>query len=350
MFEETSLSCGHCSFELSPKRSFPKCSQCRESYHFKCIKGIHQSTWRGLTKLQKDLWRCEKCAGNDYQYLSNICNRDSSRSSKESSRSPSSSRSVTLKRQLEFSSPDDNHTGNNPKRAANTIVAMASASEIRSIMSEELEKFKMNMVEEIRKEFVPQMQQLKNENAELKQQVTRLEEKVAAVQNHCNNQEQYSKRNEVILSGIPTQKDENTPALISNICQKVQMTLQPWEVLAAHRLPKRKNGDIPIIVKFHRRDFKEALIKKIKQADLKASMFGGKETVKIYANEHLTRDNQKLFQKSRELLYYGYRYVWTRNGNTFVREKEQSPIHKIENEDQINELMKNRTRTISEKR
>lgn len=100
---------------------------------------------------------------------------------------------------------------------------MANIEDIQKLLCDELEKFRLQVIGEIKKELIPQIQLLKDENNLLKQKVSSLEEKVKIVEENSNNQEQYSKQNEVILSGIPPQKDEDIFAVVKCVFEKNEM-------------------------------------------------------------------------------------------------------------------------------
>ena len=107
--------------------------------------------------------------------------------------------------------------------------------------------------------------------------------------------EQYSRRENVKISGIPVREDENTNQLVVELASKVGVDLKEDDISVSHRLPQRNpNRPKPILVKFVRRDKKTALMKAKKtlrtRSDLKH----------IYIDEDLTRMRSTILRELRK--------------------------------------------------
>ena len=76
--------------------------------------------------------------------------------------------------------------------------------------------------------------------------------------------QQYSRRNCLIVSGVPERRNEKTDDLIKNVATKVGVEVQDQDIDRSHRLGAPKPGrPRPIIVKFTRYNKRSELIKSI---------------------------------------------------------------------------------------
>ena len=99
-------------------------------------------------------------------------------------------------------------------------------------------------------QFQNQLEKLKNEAAELKNCNKQLEDKL-------EEQEQYSRRNCLLIHGIPASAGENTDEVaLSTIQTHMGISLSVQDVDRSHRL-RSKNG--PIIIKFTRHNTKNLI-------------------------------------------------------------------------------------------
>ena len=69
---------------------------------------------------------------------------------------------------------------------------------------------------------------------ELKEENERLKCKLAAVEKQSDEAEQYSKQNNIILSGVPRTPNEDLAAIVHQIAAETGTKLEPWKLLAAH--------------------------------------------------------------------------------------------------------------------
>lgn len=320
-------SCGLCKIPLSPKRSFPSCQQCSEKFHFKCLpKGPAIRTWSTWDLSKKNNWVCEFCSESSSEIIDTPTTGGKR---KRNSLSPKSDLSNSSKRL--FQEPNMG-TGN------------ITLKEIEELMVTQLARLKTDIVVEIQgkiqETFQSEIAEVRNENSALKSRITTLEKRIEKLEEEQDKSEQYSKAYNLIISGIPVQTNEDVKCIVKKIADKCSVEIEKWDVIAAHRLHSRKNGDTPIIVKFRSKETKEVLISAAKKKNLTAEMFGGKNDVKLYLNEHLSTMKAELFKKVRELRNekYGYRFVWVRNGQIMVRKNEGDRLEFVKNERDLNNI------------
>ena len=98
---------------------------------------------------------------------------------------------------------------------------------------------------------------------------SRLEERIINLEKNQAKGEQYSRRNNVELSGIPNSIcDEDLENTVINICKESGIDVDARDIEGCHRLPLSRNSrghDKRVIVKFVNRKYAEALLKDKKQ-------------------------------------------------------------------------------------
>lgn len=175
---------------------------------------------------------------------------------------------------------------------------------------------KVTNLEEQYENITEEVKTLKNENTRLRQNLEVLE--------------QYSRNNNMIISGIPEQKGENLYGLFSTLAAKLKIEYDKSDIDTAHRLPSSSPAPPPIIVKFVSRDVKNAWIRASKKEKLHGSALSMTPALPIFCSDHLTPNTKQLFSGAQYLRGKGaVKYVWIRNGNVFMRKIETSPSIKI---------------------
>lgn len=120
--------------------------------------------------------------------------------------------------------------------------------------------------------------------------------------------EQYSRRNNLRLYGIPNKPGENTDELVMQVCkEKLNIDITSHDIDCSHRLnvSSQKSGPKPIIVKFVRRNIRN----KISENKRKLAK------TNIVIREDLTQRRAALLREVS--LKFGKKQSWTLNGNVF---------------------------------
>lgn len=167
---------------------------------------------------------------------------------------------------------------------------------------------------------------VKEENQRLSGELKRMTQEVRDL-------EQYSHRNNLLLYGIPEEKNEN----IHHVLRRLAATLQfeSWStsrIDAVHRMGKATQSQPrPIIIKFvSRLDRDDFLNKRKVRRNLRATDLGFSSENPIYINESLTPANRVLLKMTRDAAKKkGYDHVWTANCSIYVRRERGSPAIRI---------------------
>ena len=153
--------------------------------------------------------------------------------------------------------------------------------------------------------------------AELRGEIKKLREDHDAL-------EQYGRRNNLRISGIPEKENEDTTEAVMKIASEVMELdppLQPGDIEVSHRLPKPRNSKPgqprQIIVRFRSKATRYRLISNRKNL----REYNNENDCKIYINDDLTSTRARLFSTVRSLQKKRlFDQVWTYNGNVKVKD------------------------------
>ena len=150
------------------------------------------------------------------------------------------------------------------------------------------------------------IENLLNENKKLQEKVKNLEKKMDQLEVASESTNQYGRRNNIEISGIPNNvEDEALEGKVIEIFGKINIKIQKKDVEACHRLPPPKNkprGNKKVIVRFvNRKNVENALRAKKKLSELDMNSLGFNENSALYFNENLNRYFKYLDWRCREL-------------------------------------------------
>ena len=155
-------------------------------------------------------------------------------------------------------------------------------------------------------EFENEIKKKDEEIADLKKDVRNLTGKLHDVNNQLDRQEQYSRRNCLLLHGVDETDHEVTDdIIIKTIKDKMDVEITPESIDRTHRLGKKQQNTgrpRPIIVKFS-------------TYNTRHKIFRNKKVLKgkgVSITESLTQKRVELLKKARE--EHGFKSVWTQDG------------------------------------
>lgn len=154
-------------------------------------------------------------------------------------------------------------------------------------------------IDEIREE----VSSLKIDNETNKNDIDTLKAEIKELKVRVREQEQYSRKNNLIIHGVPnTIQDEDLEGLINSMAKKLDVNIQSNDIAAVHRLPARKNGEsLPIIVRFNKFNVKAELLNQVKKRKPEGKYFGLEPSHPIFFNEHLLKEVSDIWMAAKEL-------------------------------------------------
>ena len=167
------------------------------------------------------------------------------------------------------------------------------------------------------------LKELKAEIAVLEGKVKTLEGTIERVAAKANDNEQFSRRQNVRVTGFVEEDDENCAEKFVNLCrEKIGLDVNDDLVDRAHRVGKKEEGtNRAIIVRLKTHKDKLAILRNRK--NLRGSGF--------YINEDLTKINQKLSYIAR-VTCTNVDTSWTVDGKIFVKRKSDGRRFQVANQ------------------
>lgn len=156
--------------------------------------------------------------------------------------------------------------------------------------------------------------------------------------------ERQVRMNELVISGVPFQENENLCDIITSVCRAINYNGGVDSIESSFRLPVRRNtrnSSPSIIVKFWGSDAKNFFFKQyFSSKELCASKIGFTVPSRIYVNENLTKRNFDIFRKVRELKKDGKIARFnTQRGRVVVKFQDAERMHAIESLDHLGSLL-----------
>ena len=199
------------------------------------------------------------------------------------------------------------------------IVELTSAR-VRSDLALEMSKMRGEVVR-LKSELDKKDRQI----GDLREELTDMWVKVRELADRQDESEQYSRRNCVLVHGIPESDDESTDNLVMRVGEAIGADVFTDQIDRSHRLGRKwteGNGakyHRPIICKMISHKTKLALMtkkKKLKTTNT-LELFGAD---KIFINECLTKKRAMIAKEARLLKKSGeVAETWTRDGIVFVK-------------------------------
>ena len=136
----------------------------------------------------------------------------------------------------------------------------------------------------------------------------------AGLESRLEEQEQYSRRNCLLIHGVPSVENENTDETAKEFFHShLDIKLADYDLDRSHRLGNSKNNG-PIIVKFTRHNTKQKIY--LAKSKLKGKGF--------FITESLTKRRKECFKKLKNLRATGsILYYWSMDGEIYYISKRQ---------------------------
>lgn len=284
------------------------CSFCDGHLHYECS-GISEVSYRKMGPDKKSAWKCWQCRS-----LVKVSDNGIQKVIQE----------IKLLRS-EFSSfKSDIHTLSSKIDNLNTRF---EGLESRFCHLED----RVTVIEEKNKTVTSKLQHdLAAANAE-----------IAALQWDKERSEQFSRLNNMEISGVPVTSGENLHTILNLVCVKVGISLDQRDVDRVHRVRRfesvsdnaagrqEPSRHPAIIVRFTRRICKDRVLAAMRARRILTTADLGLpgSSSNIYLGDHLTPASKLLLRRARELKNeLAYQYLWIRDGKIMMRKSDKSKV------------------------
>ncbi|XP_046684767.1 E3 ubiquitin-protein ligase TRAIP-like [Homalodisca vitripennis] len=298
--------CGVCNSTCDEKSEI-RCSACEVVFHLKCLKADAEGV---KTRANKE-WKCRDC-----------------RSVSNSAKSATGTSALTkdfLRKVIEEFKTD---LFSELKSFRKDLEEVKSSMQV---VSDALDKSN-EMMKEIQKSYL----EMKKENKELKETTFVLSRTVGELQDKVRTLEQYTRKNNIEISGIPVTPRESVNEIVKDLGKVLGVEVDDSQINLAHRIPSFKKERIPsIVVQFHARSTKEEWVSKYQKRKQRSSLLASDVNVaysrnRVFVSEHLSPDNKIFLSKLKEKCKdVGFKFAWCRDGRFYARKKEGENCVKI---------------------
>jgi hypothetical protein len=291
--------CGRCHELLSANGEYVTCSGCQSDMHYNCS-GLKESTYRGMSGQKKLEWRCQTCRGSK------------NRSNSQSSLDPDNTDMAEMIKQI------------------NTKLQLLTTIDIK------LEDMK-SRISEINLE----LKTYKDKVVVLEEKIEQKDKKINILEDKILQLEQYNRLKNVEITGLKEDRNEDLKEIFGTICKKMKtqkVTTEDIDII--HRIPTMKKGMAnPIIIQFKTRTARNSFIS-LKKTQIKSrDIIPQGDESQIRIRENYSKDFKRRFWEiKQEANRRNYKYVWSRNGNIFIRMAENENSIKINSMEDFNNL------------
>lgn len=310
--------CSVCNLSCTTDGTEVKCSgTCKRCFHADCLKDELDGV---KTRANKD-WKCGDC-------------KKGTISSKGSSTSSTQQTPITKEFMIKMMEGWKNDLSGELKSVRKEMADMSASMQFLSDG--------MDSTNTIMSEIKSQLSSLQKENSALKLENKWMKTELENMKERMRSIEQYSRRTNLEISGLPVTPKENVEELVQDVGKALGVELKESQVITAHRIPSYKKDRTPaVIVQFTTKGQREAWIGKYKQKKiLTADEVNAAFTKqRVYVNEHLTPENKQFLAKLKEKCRnIGFKYAWCRDGKFFVRKSDGERCTKINSYDEMDQL------------
>ena len=178
------------------------------------------------------------------------------------------------------------------------------------------------------------IKRLQDENTRLQSKCKSLEDKVTSSEDNLNSLDQFGRRNNIVLSGIPECVADNAlEATVASILADIDVDVDSNVLEICHRFgkPERTTKSRKTIVRFKNRKYcKKALLNQQKLANLDNEKHQLGSSNKIFISENLSWMNENIAFEARKLkrrgAIHGY---FTRDGVVHIKLRKHDKAIKI---------------------
>ncbi|CAN7974651.1 unnamed protein product [Ixodes persulcatus] len=312
--------CLVCFKGVSPDAAFLKCAECSNLYHIGKCSGVAKKAHKDMSVGALSAWICNTCKVNR-QRLSGETSEDVS-SAINAKLMTVLNRIEKIEKALDVQGAKHDSILTKLEVNEEKVNGMETALAALNAQYEEIFKNSQNQGKLI--------EELAKKTTHLEALIVERDAQILSLKTAVDNAEQYSRRKNIEIHGVKEYENENLVTVVTDLATKLQLpppTSQSIET--AHRLRAREGRTAPILVRFTERSTRDMWIKK--RVSLKGEG--------IYVNENLTRTLKNLFWNTKKTAREkNYKFVWVRNGKIFVKEKDGSPVIRIENENDLKKI------------
>lgn len=311
--------CGWCKEIVKSEEDYIICDgNCRSSLHRTCAK-LNKKDFKRLLADKSKKWYCGNCDESESQSETPCCPI------------PNDMTQVIREIHMKLSKLESIEVEQNEIKKSVTFCA-DTFDDVKCQLTKITEDLKRAMGE---------ITKLQTKVATLEKQKTLAEDEVTKLRVENQDLQQYVRRNNLEIHGIPHVNNENPVEIAKSLGKALGVEVCDSDIDACHRLPQKKmEFPPPLLIKFCSRLKKDQLLSAKKIGDRISSKDVGIPAPdrSVYINEHLTPNNKYLHKLARDLRKCGFKYVWTRECKIYVRKSDNQRAIRITSVEDVKRL------------
>lgn len=303
------MNCAGCKGKLGKKGYKIQCTRCEEWYHEACT-SLDKDEIKKV-RSGKEVWECDDCRMEDGDSNDEGLDGDSE-SEEEMPKKTSPGKQMKQRPKITLEDLYEKLE----------LVVAQNEKMIRKIAIQEKES-----------------KQMKKEIKHLKMEQEQIKKELCELKNEKTYQRQDQLKNNIIVSGITTEEKSvrELKNVFVEIGKKLKVDLEE-EDLECYKIGGESVKHLKVV--FKKEDIKEKIMKSKKNISLNTKDFGFQEDKVIYINHDLTKENQRLFSKTREAkTKLKYKYAWFSQGKIWMRKTDSSKAIHVKSEEVLENLM-----------
>lgn len=326
-----SSSCAECSECLPPDGKFLTCSKCEVGYHLgKSCSAVTESTYSKMPAAKRSSWKCQTCRSDAGKQPETVSDQGGDSFSPQLTVVNSKLDTLTTTIDALVKTVQDLVTFKTTVQevAANVQELKSSVGLLSSKYDSVFSTVTANQTE---------LATLRSEVETLTSTVISQNEQIGKLTKEMNDLEQYNRRCNFEIHGLPVTVDENLPAFLDDLALKLKLeNVREDDISVVHRLPA-KIGTIPaILVQTQRVAVKQKWLGARKGLGALAQ---NDHFPRLYFNENLTRANRELYRLARlKAKDVDYKFVWTRNGKILCKKSEGGSLIRIDSSTDLDKI------------
>lgn len=200
-------------------------------------------------------------------------------------------------------------------------------------------------------DFIINSSKLVEENQTLNSSISRLNKnydqinkRLTTTENDLERLEQYGRRENLEIHGVPFTKNEDTNKIVLKVAEELKVRISDKDISTSHRLFNNASSQLtqnlestdqypPIIVRFTNRDKRNELFTKrpkVNSRSARPSFNSNMNSPKFVLKENLTKFRKNLLTEAKKLQQsLDFKFLWTWQGQIFIRKHESSRPIKI---------------------
>lgn len=325
-----SSTCNACQKEIVADKDNVTCSGCKQDFHYHCA-GFTEKTLRGVKSGSKKHF-CQKCLQSANPDGKNLIKPQSTTSVHEAeaeipNKSLDAKKSV-IPTYLEKDSDIVDHDD------LKTFIAK-KFTEFQTSLEYHI-KMVSDLTENI-KELKSEVVNMKENQLKIEAENTQLKADLVQVKVELMELQQYTRRTNVEISGLPELEHEDIRSVVSSVFKHIKLD-NFASAVTMHRVPTRRHDNHkPIIVQFNNKFERDQCLQKAKQCRFIASDINPRFTTSpVFVNEHLAPATKRLFYLCKTFKNeHGFKYCWIKEGKIFLRQGDNARVYRIQKENDL---------------